>query len=442
MKTIFTLLLFWLTVQTMQAQTDTAKLNQLFAQYDHYQKAMLSTCIMDHGKLVYHQSIGYSNVAQQHKANEETRYHIGSITKMFTSVIVFQLAEEKKLSLDDKLNQYFPSLPNSSKITIAELLGHRSGLFNFTDDSLYGSYMEKPMSDKQLLALFEKQPSEFEPDSKAAYSNTNYVVLSMIIEKVSGRSYASAVKNRICKKINLKHTEVDTRDLKDTHIARSYTFEDKQWKASTITDPSVPRGAGAILSTPDDLCTFITALFENKLISEASVQAMTTIQDNYGKGIFEIPFGKRKGFGHTGGIDGFESMLAYFPEDKMAFCITGNGWNYVMNDAAIALLSIYYKIPYTIPSFEKRVLDKQASLSIEGIYNNSSIGMKITIRKEGDAITAQATGQSAFTLDKISELEYKFDAAKIHIEFIRDASQQILSFKLKQNGMDLSFEKE
>ncbi|GBL35661.1 D-alanyl-D-alanine carboxypeptidase [Filimonas sp.] len=441
MKTLLTLIAFFFAQVNVFAQLDTAKLNQLFNNYDTHQKAMLSMCLSENGKVVYGRSIGYANVESMTKANEHTLYHIGSITKMFTSVMIFQLIEEHKLTQETKLEAFFPSLPNSQKITISNLLNHRSGLHNFTDDSIYASYMEKPMTEKQLITIFEKQSADFEPDSKASYSNTNYVLLTFIIEKLTGHTYAEELQSRVCRKAGLSETRVAA-NIEKKNVAKSYDFENGQWKKSKETDMSVPLGAGAIISTPSDLCHFIEALFTGKLLSETSLNDIKTMKDNYGKGMFQFPFGTKKAYGHNGGIDGFESVLGYFPEERKAFCITGNGFNYVLNDVSIAVLSIWFDKPYMIPSFEKKALSQKESASFEGVYANSAVGMNITITKDGDQLMAQAKGQGAFPLDKVSELEYKFDAAGIKITFVKDEKGNIPSFKLLQSGMNLVFEKE
>ena len=441
MKKIFAILALLLLQISLFAQIDTAKFNQLFRALDTHQKGMLSMCVSENGKITYANSIGYADIEKNRKADAHTLYHIGSITKMFTAVMMFQLIDENKVKPDTKLSAFFPSLPNSNSITVSNLMNHRSGLHNFTDDSAYASYMEKPMTEAQLITVFEKQAADFEPDTKASYSNTNYVLLSLIIEKLTGHSYADELQKRICKRVNLTETKVATNNP-EPQMARSYAFENGQWNKSTETDMSIPRGAGAIVSTPTDLCHFIEALFAGKLLSEASFNEMKTIKDNYGKGIFQIPFGPKKGYGHTGGIDGFESVLGYFPDDKLAFCILSNGMNYVLNDLSIAVLSLYYKKPYTIPTFEKRILSKEESASFEGMYNSSVASMKITIKLNGDKITAQATGQPSFPLDKVSDLEYKFDAAGVKIVFTKDKEGNIPSFNLMQGGMNLVFEKE
>jgi len=440
MKKLFILFLLFSAAHIRSvAQVNAAKLDQLFETYDTHQKAMLSMCLSENKRVVYHKSIGYGDLGKQVKANEQTLYHIGSISKMFTAVMILQLIDEKKLSLTTKLDSFFTGIPNSDKITMSMMLNHRSGIHNFTDDSEYASYMEKPMKQEELLAIFEKQTSDFEPDSTASYSNTNYVLLSFIIEKITGNYYDIELQTRICEIAGLINTKVGT-NLGGEAV--SYEFAEGKWNPATVTDMSVPRGAGAIVSTPSDLCLFIEALFSGKLISATSFYEMKSIRDHYGLGIFAVPFNGKKGYGHTGGIDGFQSVLVYFPDDKLALCILGNGWNSVMNDLSIGVLSIYFKQEYTIPSFEKKSVGAEASKTLEGVYANGAIGMKITITNTDGKLSAQATGQSAFPLDKVSELEYKFDAANIKLTFFKDKDGDIPSLKLLQGGMNLSFEKE
>ena len=155
----------------------------------------------------------------------------------------------------------------------------------------------------------------------------------------------------------------------------------------------------------------------------------------------QFPFAKKVFYGHTGGIDAFQSMLGYNEEDKLAVCIVGNGYNYAMNDIVIALLNVYYNKAFELPVFEKRVLSEAALKSIEGVYDNSKMNMKITITKQDNVLMAQATGQSPIPLEKVNELEYQFKAADIRMFFRKDEKGYIQSFKLQQGGMDLIFEK-
>ena len=146
-------------------------MDSLFAILAEKNKAMGTVAILKNGQLIYNNSIGYAAIDPIEKiaATAKTKYRIGSITKMFTAVIIFQLIEEKKLGIDDKLDIYFSSLPNAAKITIGNLLNHHSGLHNFTEDSLYLTYNEKPKTQQEMLDIIAATPLDFEPGAKGEY---------------------------------------------------------------------------------------------------------------------------------------------------------------------------------------------------------------------------------------------------------------------------------
>lgn len=442
MRKIYLVLVFICFLFSASAQIDSMKMEQYLNLLDKHEKAMISVCLSHDGKLEFQKAIGFVDVANNLKSNVFSLYHIGSITKMFTSVMIFQLIDEKKLTLETKLNKYFPSIPNSEKITISNLLNHRSGIHNFTDDSLYESILSRPHSESDLISMFEKNASDFEPNSKAEYSNTNYVLLTFIIEKITKSTYAKELQKRIAFKAGLTDTKVGSKINTSENVAQSYTYVEGNWTKATETDMSIPRGAGAIISTAKDLCKFIESLFEGKLMSKESFELMKAMENNYGRGIFIFPFGEKKSYGHTGGIDGFQSMLGYFPEDKLAFCMLGNGYNYSMNDIALGILKIYFNKPFELPSFEKRELSKEVLQAYQGQYSNNSIKMTLTISKDNDKLFAQASGQGMFPLEKISDTEYHFDQGGIIIIFNKDSEGNIPSLTIKQAGQNLTFEKE
>ncbi len=422
---------------TTLAQTfNKAKMDSLFQALDQNHKAMGSICIHKDGKEVYSRSIGYS-VLDQQQADAGTKYRIGSITKMFTATIIFQMVEEKKLSLNATLDQFYPQLPNAQKITIGHLLSHRSGLHNFTDDDSYTSYMEQARSQKEMLDIIAKGGSDFEPGSKAAYSNSNFVLLGYIAEKIAKKSYAALLQERIVAKAGLKNTYYGSKADAAKKESRSYSYLNG-WQLMPETDMSIPHGAGAIVSTPSDLDKFIDALFAGKLISQASLEHMKTIQDGYGMGMFEIPFYEKKAYGHNGGIDGFSSMLGYFPNDKLAVAYCSNGQNYPVNDIMIGVLSIYYNKDYAIPSFTTLALTAAQLDQYTGVYASKQMPLKITISKDNTTLMAQATGQGAFPLEAVATDQFKFDAAGIEMEF----RPQQKEFTLKQGGASYIFSKE
>ncbi|WP_289030903.1 serine hydrolase domain-containing protein [uncultured Paraglaciecola sp.] len=422
-----------------------AKLDQYLDALDTNQKAMLSLAIVKDGKPAYQRSIGFTDIASKQQANKDTQYHIGSITKVFTSTMIFQLIDEGRLSLDTKLASYYPKVKNADKITISMLLNHRSGIFNFTNASDYSEYMEQGKTKAEMVNLIEELGSDFEPDSKASYSNSAYVLLGFIIEDVTQDSYASQLQNRITARLNLKRTMfAGPIDLK-ANQAKSYTYESEYWVPATQTDMSIPFSAGAIISTPSEVGLFLTGLFNGKLISANSLDKMKEINQGYGRGLFKFPFYEKEIYGHTGGIDGFVSQAGYFPADNVAFTLTSNGLNYKLNDISIGLLSIYYGRPFDIPDFTQKPisLSEKNLLKYEGVFSSKDIPLKITLTFRDGQLTAQATGQGPLNLTPFSTSEFRFEPAGIVMLFGTDGDKvDYTKFRLKQGGGNYKFTKE
>ena len=434
------LLIFFITLCTATSfaqKFDKEKLDLYFQTLENNNKFMGSVALSENGKIIYTKSIGFSDVESKTKPNQTTKYRIGSISKSFTSALVFKAVDENKLSLDTKISKYFPNIKNADKISISNLLNHRSGIHSFTDNENYLSWNTKKKSEEELLKIIEDGGSNFEPDTKADYSNSNYVLLSFILEKVYQKTYSEILNEKIIKPIGLKNTYVGGKINLKNNEAHSYIFENN-WIKETETDLSIPLGAGAIVSTPSDLLQFADALFNGKIISEKNLKLMETIKDNYGSGLFQMPFGTKKAFGHTGGIDGFSSNYGYFPEEKVAFALTSNGSNYTNNDIAIAVLSAVFNQPYEIPAFKTFELPSADLDQYLGIYSSKDIPLKITVIKNDTTLMAQATGQSAFPLDASDKNIFKFDQAGIILEFIPANKTMIL----KQGGKNYTFIKD
>ncbi len=423
-------------------QLNVVKLDSLFASLSSNQQAMGSIAISKNGKLLYAKAIGHSEKEAQPPilASAKTKYRIGSITKTFTTVLIFQLIEEGKLSLTAPLSNYFPTVPNAKQITISHLLNHRSGIYNITNDPTYPTWMTQPKTKEELVALISKTTPVFEPNTKVEYSNSNFILLGFIIEKLRKKPYAQVLQDRIVKKIGLTDTYYGKPANSKDNDSFSYQWIGEDWKKEPETDMSIPHGAGAIVSTPSDLVRFMNALFTNQLVTPQSLLKMKTMVDGFGMGLFQIPFGSKRAFGHNGGIDGFTSNAAYFPEDSLAFAYCSNGQRYPMNDILIGVLSICYEKPYKIPQFND-VLYKVNPEDLDqytGIYASQQIPLKITISKEGERLTAQATGQPSFLLEPKDKDQFKFDRAGVVLEF-NPAKQEMT---LKQGGGIFLFTKE
>jgi len=442
MKTtiFFAILLTGLTLGAVHAQSfDKAKMDQLFDALAQKEKAMGSVTLSKNGNVIYSRAIGYSSITDSGKqpSTTLTKYRIGSITKMFTTTMIFQLIEEGKLKLTTTLDTYFPELPNANKITIGNLLNHHSGLHNFTNDPEYATYMTQPKTQDEMLALFAKSKVDFQPNEKGEYSNTNFVILGFIIEKITKQSYSINLKQRITSKIGLSNTYYGGKTNLINNECFSYQFV-SNWKQMPETDMSIPGGAGAIISTPTDLTKFIEALFSLKLVKQSSLDQMKTMTDGIGMGMFQIPFYDHKAYGHNGGIDGFGSNLAYFAKDSLVMAYCTNGMVYPMNDVLIGILSIYFKKDYSIPTFTSVSLKTEELDKYLGIYSSTQLPLKITITKNSTSLIAQATGQSSFPLEATEKDKFKFDQAGVKMEFNTDKSEMTL----KQNGGVFLFTKD
>lgn len=423
----------------MAQSADKTKIDQYFQALETNNRFMGNVALSKNGKPVYVKSVGFIDVGNNKKTNADTKFRAGSITKMFTSVLVFKAIEDKKLGLADKLEKWFPTVPNASRITIDQMLSHRSGIHNFTNDEVYSSYMSQPKTQAELVAIIAKPDSDFEPDSKADYSNSNFVLLTYIIEKIYKKPYAELVSEKITKPLGLKNTYYGGKIATDKNEALSYQYKGN-WALEQETDMSIPAGAGAIVSNVTDLSRFIEALFAGKLISAASLAQMKTIRDGYGMGMFEVKLGDRTGYGHNGGIDGFTSMLAYFPEDKITFALTSNGKMFSNNKIAQATMDWFNDKPFEIPEF-KVYSYKNTTEELDaylGTYASSEIPVKITITKDGTTLIAQGTGQSAFPLDAAEKNIFRFDTAGIVLEFDPAEKKMVL----KQGGGVFNFARE
>ena len=425
MKKTLAILVVLFSMPTFAQNFDKAKIDSLFHVLESKDKYMGSVAVSENGKIIYTNAIGKDDVESDKKTTVLTKYRIGSISKMFTATLVFQAIEEKKLQLDQTIESYFPTVENAAKISISNLLNHRSGIYNFTSAPEYNSYSAQPKTAKEMVAIIAKGKSVFEPDSKGDYSNSNYVLLSYILEEVYKKPYAALVQTKIVKPLDLKNTYFGGKISIANTECYSYNYTDK-WNKETETDTSIPMGAGGMVSNPTDLTRFIDGLFAGKLITVASLDKMKTIQDKYGMGIFQVPFYDQIGFGHTGGIDGFRSTLSYFPESKLSIAITSNGMNYGNNDIAIAILSSYYNRKFEIPSFATIALKTEDLDSYLGIYGSATFPMDVTVTKDDTQLMAQATGQGAFPLEATSKDRFVFTAAGITIEFNSTTNQMTL----------------
>jgi D-alanyl-D-alanine carboxypeptidase len=384
--------------------------------------ALGSVAISKNGIVKYQKAIGYSFIDDDNRvsAGINTRYRIGSATKMFTAVMIFQLIEEGKISLDQRLNTYFSALPNADKITVQNMLYHRSGLHDYTHDTDFPQWMNKPKTHEELLKLIKEKGSDFKPGTKADYSNSNYLLLGYIIEKICKMPYAEALKKRIIAKLGLKNTYFGKSiDIRDNESA-SYKYANVNWRKEKETDLSIHGGAGSIVSTPTDLVKFIDALFSYKLVSKLSVDKMETMVDEYGMGMFPNKYGDKPSFGHNGRIEEFYTAVWRFPGEKLSLAYCTNGIDYPRADIMEGILRICFNEPFLIPFGKNNILKTEDLDKYLGKYASDQIVVNCT--KNGTKLLLETKGK-VFEAEQISEGYFMNAVSGYFFEFFPDKGE-------------------
>ncbi|CAL2102693.1 Class A beta-lactamase-related serine hydrolase [Tenacibaculum sp. 190130A14a] len=319
-----------------------AELDQLLTSFESEQKAMGTVSIFQNGMEVYNKSFGKANLALDKIANENTKYKIGSISKVFTASVILKLVEEKKLKLSTSLSMYFSKVPNANKITIKHLLSHQSGLYNITDEEGFHTWIRKPRNRKEMLGKIIKGGTVFEAGTQTAYSNSNYILLSFIIENIENKPFARVLQDRIFEPLNLKRTTFGKKLKPKKNQAYSYFLKENSWTPIyQETDLKSIKGAGGIASTAKEVNTFFNALFTGKIISNELIEIMTTPVNEWGLGISVLDFQGMTIYGHDGGIDGYQSLAVYLPGLKTSIAFTFNAATIPATQTAIQILQTY-----------------------------------------------------------------------------------------------------
>lgn len=364
------------------------------------------------GKVVLAKGYGAADVEAGTAANENTAFQIASVTKQFTAAGIMLLIEEGKLKLDDTLSKYVPD--GSVKwggVTIRQLLNQISGIPNYTaGGKLVG---EKSYTKAEILGLVKDLPLEFEPGTKWAYSNTNYFLLGMVIEKVSGKSYPDFMSERIFKPLGMTSTAVNTSGSKIKNAAAGYELAGGKWRKVELVDPSQPFAAGAIVSTPADMAKWALAVEEGKLLKKSSWdEAFATGKlvdgkpSSYGFGWRMGNLGETVFMGHSGGINGFGSFIARFPAENLSVVVLANTSGGAPQQLAFEIAGVY--LPKVAAALAAESASKNAAAIVDADPETSKFLRQVfegLVRGEGDPVLFSAEMQKVMFPDNIKQLK-------------------------------------
>ena len=413
---------------------DKTKLDRFFDRLAEKNKAMGSLIIAKGDNAVYTRSIGFSHNDGTVKKplSMSSKFRIGSVTKMYTAVMVFQLIEEEKLTLSDRLHKFMPQIPNADKITIEHILAHRSGIPGAQIEGKFRARRSTGITKDEMVAELVNGKPNFEPGEKYEYSNAGYFLLGIIVEKITGKPYAEALQERIVSRAGLTGTYAGSGNV-DTNKNESFSYKyNAAWQQAPDTHGSFTFGSGFLVSTAPDMAKFIKALFDGKLVSHKSLDLM--MQNKMG--MVSFTYNGKTFYGHTGGIDGFGVWLVYQPEEKLALSYATNGKVYPVTKIVDNIFDIYYNKPFTVPAFESFAVSTEVLDKYVGVYSIPEAPVKFTVTREGETLFVQMTNQSSFAIEATAEnkfriesppIEFLFDTSKKTMTIIRNGRQRVLT---------------
>lgn len=316
------------------AATHAEKIDALLAAYNKQRYFNGSALVAEKGKVILRKGYGLANMEWQIPNAPDTKFRLGSITKQFTSMVIMQLAGEKKINLDQKITAYLPDYRKETgdKVTVRHLLSHTSGIPSYT--SIPG-FIQNQARDPYTVADFVKKFTsgdlEFEPGSKWVYDNSGYFLLGAIIERVTGKTYEQAVKERIFDPLGMKDSGYDHFNTVLPKRATGYVLTPNGYENSPYLDMSIPYAAGALYSTVEDLYKWDRALYTDKLLSaELKATMFTPVMQNYAFGWavrkMKLDDGKTEvaTITHNGGINGFSTVEIRMPDTQGLVVILDN----------------------------------------------------------------------------------------------------------------------
>lgn len=392
MKNIFILILILVFSTALNAQDSTVqKLEELITAYAKAGRFNGSALVAQHGNILLQKGYGIKNADNNSMNDANTIFQIASVTKQFTATVILKLVELKKMSLNDRLSKFYNSFQNGDSITIEQLLTHTSGLRNFTEED--SSINET--DEQRMIPYLRKLKPDFAPGSNWHYSNSGYVILGYIIEKVSGMSYWQAVRNYIFTPLNMSSSGFDFTHLDSNEKAVGYdVLNDTLKQRSTITDSTVPFGAGAIYSTVTDMFKWHTGLQAYKIVNRGLMDKAYTAcyQHNYGYGWQIDSVSGKKMVSHSGAISGFGTNFARITGDDICIVLLSNksGATFDVMHLTDGLLSILYHQPYAFPV--KRtpvVINEEIMKQYVGAYEIAEMNLTIEVSINNGMFIAQ-----------------------------------------------------
>ena len=393
-----------------------------------------SVLIARGGRMILSKGYGMANYELDVPNTPKTKFRLGSVTKQFTAMAILKLEETGKLKVTDAVKTIFPDYPGGDKITIHHLLTHTSGIPNLTEFPDYVKTMTLPSPALQTVERFKNLPLDFAPGEKFSYSNSGYILLGAIIEKVTGRSYEDYVRENIFQTLSMDDTGYDHAEVVLKNRASGYEFPVDKMSNAPYVDMSIPHAAGALYSTVDDLYKWDRALYTEKLISKADMARMfAPFKANYAYGWMTGSFAGHKNIRHGGGINGFTTDISRFPDDDACVIVLNNFSTGYTQETSDALAGILFDQAVELPKEKKAVkLPAEILDAYQGEYQLEGSQVVFSITRDGDGLFVQVPQQPRMALLAESETKFFMKNVGFEVTFVKDASGRVTHFILLQ----------
>jgi CubicO group peptidase (beta-lactamase class C family) len=333
------------------AQEMSVKIDTLFKDFDRPDIPGAVVMVVREGKVIYEKGYGLANVQQMTPCTASTNFRLASVSKQFTAASILMLAERKQLSLDDPITKFFPEFPAyGNEITVRHLLSHRSGLIDYEDVIPEGTTIQ--LSDRNVLNLVGPQnKTYFSPGSDFRYSNTGYALLSLIVEAVSGNTYAEFLKRNIFSPLQMTNMIAYEAGIsKVQNRAYGYALENNKFVPSDQSLTSAVLGDGGIYTSVNDLFKWDQALYTHKILSQKMLKEAVTVtspttdisNSGYGFGWYITKHHDTDLFFHRGHTCGFTNLIERYPEKKFTVVILTNRRDAEILDLGKRIFDLYF----------------------------------------------------------------------------------------------------
>lgn len=405
-----------------------------------------SVLVAKDGKVLINEGYGYSDVDQLTMNKPQTKFAIGSVTKQFVATAIMQLSEKGLISVEDKISKYFPDFPNGDLITIHHLLTHSSGIVNFTELPEFLINTDELEGPMDVLELVMDKELLFNPGDTFSYCNTNYLMLGLIVEDISGMSYEDYLRINMFKPLNMNSTGFAYEEVNKIQDATAYSGH---LDVSLVDDELIlsnAYGAGSIYSTVEDLYRWEQALNTEEIIKSETIEAMFGDHVDmlgsggyYGYGWMSVDLGFDRMIFHGGNTLGFTAELTRLLDSNLSIIILSNKGYVDLNNVRNNILNIAFGGEFKVPEAKKAVEIQDTSIYDRYVGRYDLLPeANLSILKMGDRLYAEVSDQGLFELFPRSETSFFAKIVDVEIEFIIDEEGEVNELIFTQGALEIN----